>query len=220
MKEYPVLFFWFGGLITENLVDLSRNALAPHLSGKARVEAMIQLREPAEQLALGVIRPAEYCRNAAKILDSGLSAAMTEERLLESAASNQAVVRIIDELPDSYQRWMVVDFPKAWYRECADRWKLGGSIFESQTVFIEDLRQPRLVPEVFYNLPARAGKVMDECLAIDPVARRAVQAMRHGLASIIYVYPERLVHELALQGIWQTDADVMHPGSSERVKIT
>jgi hypothetical protein len=47
----------------------------------------------------------------------------------------------------------------------------------------------------------------------------AVEAVRHQLASIVYVYPQRLVHELALQKILLLDADVMHPTSSDRIAI-
>jgi hypothetical protein len=60
---------------------------------------------------------------------------------------------------------------------------------------------------------------MQDCIIIDGDASRAVQSLKHGLASISYVYLQRLKLELALQEIWQTDADVMHPTSSERVKF-
>jgi hypothetical protein len=77
-----------------------------------------------------------------------------------------------------------------------------------------------MTPDIFYHLPQKAGRRMDDCIVIDANSARAVQSMKVGLASIIYVYPQRLKLELALQEIWRTDADVMHPTSSERVTFT
>jgi len=106
-----------------------------------------------------------------------------------------------------------------WYAEVSKRLGLASLFPEGRIVLTSELKLPRMVPEVFYHLPACADRSMDECIAIDTLSGRAVESMRHGLASIIYVYPERLKLELALQGIYQTEADVMHPTSSERAKI-
>jgi hypothetical protein len=76
-----------------------------------------------------------------------------------------------------------------------------------------------MVPDVFYRLPQGAARPMQDCIIIDGNAGRAVHSIRHGLASIFYVYLQRLKLELALQEILPTNADVMHPTSSERVKL-
>lgn len=139
--------------------------------------------------------------------------------MLASASLNQPAIDLIAKIPQEYERWLVVDYPADWYRELSGRWGLQDIFPLRQTIYISGLKLTRLVPEIFYRLPSCASRRMDECLVIDPISKRAVAAMRHGMASIIYVYPDRLKHELALQGILPTDMDVMHPTSSERVKM-
>jgi hypothetical protein len=106
-----------------------------------------------------------------------------------------------------------------WWQELAARWQIYPLFPETRTILISEMKLRRMVPDIFYHLPARAGRSADECLTVDALSARAVESMRHGLASIIYVYPERLKLELALQGILATEADVMHPASSQRVRI-
>jgi hypothetical protein len=54
---------------------------------------------------------------------------------------------------------------------------------------------------------------MDDCLVIDPDSARSVEAMKHGLATIIYVYPERLKHEAGFAGIRQTECQCSAPNA-------
>jgi hypothetical protein len=219
VKKYRTILFWFGGVLTGTLGKMSEAVLFPQVSGRQAVDFLIELRTPAEQLILGNITPAEYCRKAAELCGSELSPEEIEKRIGAAARLQEKVFQIVADIPEEYERWLVVDFPMEWYSEWATRWKINSVFPENRVIITAGMKLPRLVPEVFYHLPASVGKTMDECLIIDPEPSRAVKAMRHKLASIIYVYPQRLVHELALQGIWQTDADVMHPTSSERVNI-
>ncbi len=219
MKIYSAIFFWFGGVITGTVSERTRAVLSPGSGGQESVGLMKAIREPAEMLSLGKIKALDYCQQAIDICGSNITAAELARKITDTAAINQTVVDLIAKIPKIYARWLVVDYPPDWFEDLSKQWDIEAIFPRTQCIFTSDLKLPRMVPEFFYHLPSAAGLAMNDCMIIDPVTPRATAAMRHGLAAIIYVYPERLKHELALQGIWQTDEDVMHPTSSERVKM-
>ena len=219
VKIYKAILFWFGGLFTETLAHLSKKAIFPDISGRQLVDTQIKLRSVSEQLILGKINQVDFCQAVAEICGSGLTPEEVEIKMRAKAALNEEVFEIIGGIPQKFLRWLVVDYPEEWFFELAEGWSINSIIPDNQIILTGGMNLDKLVPDVFYHLPSSAGQALGDCLVIDPDTSRAVTAMRHGLASIIYVYPKRLIHELALQGIWKTDEDVMHPTSSERVNI-
>lgn len=219
MKSYPVILFWFGGVFTDSLAELTRAELAPGTTGSAAVSIRKQLRSLSNQLALGCITSQEYCQQAGAACNSDLADGELARRIVASARLNQPLADLVQKVAASHQCWLVVDYPVRWFHELAARWELLSKFPENQILFTVDLKLLRMTPEIFYLLPQKVNQPMAECLVIDPVSARAVEAMHHGLATIIYVYPARLKHELALQGIWQTEENVMHPAASERVSF-
>lgn len=219
MKVYTAIYFWFGGVLTSTLPERTKEVLLPGSQGRQAVDFMIAVREPAKMLSLGKIKPMDYCQQAIGICGSNITAAELARQIKTPAVINQAVIDLITKVPETYTRWLVVEYPPDWFDGVAELADLESIFPKNQQIFTAQQKLPRMIPEIFYRLPSAAGLAMDDCLVVDPDTPRATAAMRHGLAAIIYVYPERLKHEFALQGIWQTDADVMHPTSSERVKI-
>jgi hypothetical protein len=132
---------------------------------------------------------------------------------------NPAVIQLIEEIPDSYQKWVIVDYPKTWIERAHHTGEITEQFPEDRRILASSLKAKHFGPEFFSAIASQAGLQLSDCLLVDADSARAVAAIRHGLASIIYVYPEHLKHELALQGIIQTDTEVLHPSSSERVEI-
>lgn len=219
MKVYSAIFFWFGGVLTASLLERTLAELIPGVKGNAVIPFRQKIRSLAGDIPMGKIASQQYCQQAITVCQSNLGAPELASKISAAASLNESVAGLIARVPASYERWLVVDYPADWYQELAARWKLGSLFQENRTVFTAQLKLLRLIPDIFYHLPQEAGRAMDDCLVIDPESARSVEAMKHGLATIIYVYPERLKHELALQGIWQTEANVLHPAASERVSL-
>lgn len=219
MKIYDAVLFWFGGVLTETVAELTLGELMPGAKGHEALKTRQRIRELAEELSLGRIAASDYCQQTIALCEADVEASELNSRIIESASLRQPIAELIERMPASYELWLIVDCPVDWYRALSQRWKMHSLFSEERTVATSKLKLSRMVPEIFYHLPAIANRSMDECITIDACSARAVESMEHGLASIIYVYPERLKLELALQGIWQTEADVMHPTSSERVEI-
>jgi hypothetical protein len=219
MKIYSDIFFWLGGVLTETIPELTRSALFPEADGHEAVRMQQKIRDLIMNLSLGKITSREFCERAIARCESSIPVSNLDRLIVDTASLKQPVADMVVEIPEAYERWLIVDFPIDWFRELANRLKIDSLFPFNRTIFTVELEIQRMVPEVFYHLPSRAGRAMDDCIVIDPVSARAVEAMKHGLAAIIFVYPERLKHELAMQGIWQTDANVLHPTSSERVNF-
>jgi hypothetical protein len=219
MKIYDAVFFWFGGVLTGTVAELTVGELMPDAKGHEALKTRQRIGELAEELSLGRIAASDYSEQTIALCDASVEPSELYRRIIESASLRQPIAELIERMPASYERWLIVDFPADWYQAVSQRWSVHSLFSEERTLVTSELKLSRMVPEVFYHLPSIAGRSMDECIIVDACSARAVQSMEHGLASIIYVYPERLRLELALQGIWQTEADVMHPTSSERVEI-
>ena len=142
-----------------------------------------------------------------------------EKRLLKTVCLREEVITIVREVPSKYDCRLISDFPVDWYRQISTQAGSGFPLPEDKVVYTSDLKMKRMVPDIFNALPARVDSTMAECLVVDAMSARAVEAVKSGFASIIYVYPERLKHEFALQQILTPENEVLHPHSSERVQI-
>jgi hypothetical protein len=219
MRIYDAVLFWLGGVLAPTLPELTMAELRPELKGHNFVHTRQQLGALAEEVALGKTSAIDYCEAALAVCQSTSSASALEQKLIAAASLRQSLAKLISEIPNRYECWLVVDYPQAWYVQLADHAQIASLFPSNRLIFTEQLEMLRLVPDVFYRLPQKAARPMQDCIIIDGDAGRAVRSFQHGLASIFYVYLDRLKMELALQEIWQTDADVMHPTSSERVKF-
>ena len=219
MKIYKTVFFWLGGVLSETVAELTVAELMPEAEGHHAPKTRQRIRGLAEGLALGRLAPSDYCEQTIALCEASVESSHLMRRVIESASLRAPIAELLEEMPAMYEPWLIVDYPVDWYQEVSERLEIASLFSEDRIVLTSMLKLGRMVPEVFYHLPPCAGRSMDECITIDAISARAVESMRHGLASIIYVYPERLKLELALQGIYQTEADVMHPTSSERARI-
>ncbi len=219
MKHYDAVLFWLGGVLVPTLPEQTMGLLSPALSGHDFVHRRQLLRVRAEDVALGKSSPAAYCEAALDICQNSRDIAALERELIASTLLHQPLATMLSEIPAPYECWLVVDYPRTWYQQLPDREQIESLFPGHRIIFTEQLELLSMTPDLFYRLPQKVARAMQECIIIDADANRAVQSCKHGLASIFYVYLQRLKLELALQEIWQTDVDVMHPTSSERVKF-
>jgi hypothetical protein len=208
-----------GGVLAPTLPELTMAELTPGLKGHDFVHLRQQLRFLAEDAALGKLSPAAYCEAAIAACHATANPVALEQKLLAAATLSQPLAKLISEIPNRYDRWLVVDYPQMWYWQLADRPQIDALFPNDHIIFADQLALLSLTPDIFYRLPQTAGHLMKECIIVDGDAGRAVQSHKHGLAAVFNVYLHQLKLGLALQEIWQTDADVMHPTASERVNF-
>ena len=219
MPETKALLFWLGGVLTESLSDLTLSVLTPGASGAERLAWKQTLDPFLVQLTLGEIDSSTFWREAGPACASGISSGEAHVEITALARPRREVLEIIGKVPERYQVWLVSDFPVDWVGKMAAGGRLAEHFPPDRIIFTASLGLNQLQPDIFQALPRAANLEMRECLVIDGVSSRAVAGIKLGLNSIIYVYPERLAHELTLQKIIEGRVDVMHPSASERVEL-
>lgn len=216
--EYTTIFYWLGGVLTEALDRLTGHVLSPELRGMEAVRLWQALRVHADALALGTIDSAAYCSKALEISDSSLTEKELEKYILDKLKPNPEVLSIIKTTVGKYDCRLIVDLPDTWLSRALP--KNGQFPFQDDhMVYLSSLKIAEFIPELFHALPASVNRKKEDCLMVDGNSARAVEAVQTGLSSIIYVTPSRLKHELALQGIFVAENEVLHPHSSERVEL-
>lgn len=173
----------------------------------------------ADELSLGLRSTHSYCERVIKITNSDLDVYTLEELIPRRASLNKPVVNLINSIPDKYEKWLIADYPEPWFRDITSREGLSSQFPTDRTIFTWQGGLEELIPDVFDLIARTSDHSLDECVLIDSVSSRAVEAVRHGLSAIIYVYPDRLEHEFALRGILETEEEVLHPDTSRRADI-
>jgi hypothetical protein len=219
MVEYQAIFFWLGGVLMESILDATLAVISINADKKVDLNTRIAVRGIVEDITLGHLSPLEYCQWMIDAGGSQLQVVDLESRLIDRMGLNPGVVQVIQEVPETFQKWLLLDYPTAWLEQCHDAEELAQHFPLDRRILASSLKAKQFGPEFYSAVPKQVEFQLSDCLLVDADSARAVSAIRQGLASLIYVYPEHLKHEFALQGIIQTDAEVLHPSSSERVDI-
>jgi FMN phosphatase YigB (HAD superfamily) len=213
--KWEVIFTWLGGVLTPSIEVLTYQALG--IEGAPGFNFQIAVRKIARELCLGKIRENEFCECVLELVDTGLTPSSLEENLVSRATANHETVQLLDDLPSEYSLWLLSDFPRGWLKEIPIRATLKELFLDEQILIVPDLGLDRFIPDLFHMLEMESGKPLNECILIDPVSNRAIEATKRGLSGVIYVYPRHLEHEFTLRKMITTDADVLHPTESGRV---
>ena len=219
MAKFKTLLFWLGGVLTENLTDLALSIMSPGARGHDFVSYRKMLEPYSSALIGGALKAQVYCQNVVHEFKSELNKDQFEHKLIRGIHIRPEVVDIIQEIPEEFDRWLISDYPLKWYRVIADSLNSPVLFPTERVIFTADMKLTDIQSQIYDRLPASVGQSISNCLMIDGNSARAVHGVKHGLASIIYVYPQRLKHELSLQKILHADSDVLHPSSAERVNL-
>ncbi len=219
IKSRDTLFIWFGGVIAESISEITIQSMQSEFGVSGFAQYRSEINHLADEVSLGVRSTHSFCDSVIKITNSTLDSNTMNSFITDKASLNQPVMNLINSIPDKYEKWLVSDYPETWFHEIASREDLHSSFPSDQTIFTSRGDLEKMVPDVFDYIARASNHSLDECVLIDSVSSRAVKAVRHGLSAIIYVYPDRLEHELALRGMLETEEEVLHPETSRRVDI-
>ncbi len=212
MARYKAILFWMGGVLTDNLIDLVLSAAKPTATGHELISCRQELERQTTELIHGTLTPQAYCNFVVRKYQIEISGYKLEEQLIERIHLRSEVVEIIHKIPEEYDRWIISDYPTKWYKVVSDS-LIAPTLFPTNRVIFSATN----LSELCDYLPDFVGQKISSCLMIDGDSSRAVECVKRGLASVIYVYPDQLKHKLALLKILHTDFEVLHPYSSERV---
>jgi hypothetical protein len=219
LSSRDTILIWFGGVITELVAEITLQSLQSGRDIRGFFPQRVELKQLADELSLGLISPLSYCERVIKTTNSRIDAKTLEELILGGAALNNTVINLIDSIPDKFEKWLISDYPESWFQVISSREDYLAKFSRDRIIFTTQSKLKDMVPLIFNFVVQASGHSLEECILIDSISSRAVEAVRQGLSAIIYVYPDKLEHEFALRGILKTEQEVLHPQSSSRVDL-
>lgn len=200
MGQIQAVLFWMSGVVTQSIPAVLNDIL--QAAGRPLVHwpALPEFTQAQEQFTLGQLSDLEFCRRLSPL--TGLEEAPEElcQKMLSTFAPQPLTLELIRTLPAVIERWLVADLPAAWHEALADRLNLQSCFAPDRLVFLGQSELPRLVPDVYYYLSRCAHREAGNCLLVDPMLRRAMEAINHGFPTAHYVNPRLLKQEFYLRG--------------------
>lgn len=216
MINYQTILFWFGGVLSQAIAEATLQYVFPNNSFIGKLNERNQIKQLADDLTLGLLSQKEYCQKVIECSNLDITSQALETEILKACLLREPLITLMNELSPSFDLWMISDYPSAWFEDILLKEPLLNQIVGNRIIFVPELKLKRMVPDIFYHVTQRADSQMNECLVVDGVSARAVEAVKHGLQTTIYVYQERLEHELALRKILKL-GEVLHPTASQRI---
>ncbi len=207
MKTINAVIYWFGGVLVPSLEQAAALVTVRKPWNSLDPELRTQLHRAAEDVTLGKTSPEQFSRRAIECSNSPMEHEEFVARLTAETEIRSDVMKVIRQLPEGYERWLLCDYPLEWLEAIAQRARLTDVIRGDRFMRPGDWGMARLVPDLFYNLASHVGEPIDTCLIIDAVTARAVAATRHQLSSTIFVDARRLARDYVLREMMEkTDA--------------
>lgn len=199
MREIRAVFFWLSGVYTQPFISLAAQALNQTGGRAINPLALPQYAALIEQLVIGQIDGYEFCQRIGESAGIASHPSALADAILGSVTPSPVALTATGLLPTAFQRWLVVDLPVDWFESLAGRLGLGDCFSPEKRIFLPTSRLPQLIPDVFYHMAYCAQLPIQECLLIDASARRAVQALRHGLSTEIFLDGRQLERAFILR---------------------
>lgn len=199
MGKTKAIFFWMSGIITPSIPEILSKVLLD--SGKQDVNllALPNFQKLCDELTIGKIDELKFCNAICEMTGLKMKPKIFQEKILDAVSLNASVKRIINLLPENYDRWLVVDFPKSWFDHVSQNQAVSASFFQDNIVLLSKSKLMNVIPDVFYHLAYCAHVPLDEGLWIDASAKRTVEALNQGMQAAVFVDPRRLEREFTMR---------------------
>ncbi|MDD5371189.1 MAG: hypothetical protein PHQ40_19070 [Anaerolineaceae bacterium] len=199
MPDTRAIFFWMGGVLTQSIESLLRSALAACGRPETNPFSAPGFASNCERLALGQLDDLTFCQAVCEISGAKSSPAKFRETVIATFSPLPGVTQAVQRLPDTIQRWLIIDYPRSWFDQVCERLLIQPCFPPERLLFLQDSRLNRLAPDVFDFLAQRSKFRADQCLVVDSNSHRAVAALDHGFPAAIFAGSDRLVREFIMR---------------------
>lgn len=214
MGKISTIFFWLGGVITQTISEAAILGLYGQPLENINMKTRLCLQDLVQDLCSGQINGYVFCHKAIESSGITIAAEELEARIENTVTVRPSVLETIKDLPDTYQLWLISDYPPEWLKLIADRLDLYSCFQKNHLIITSDCHLTRMVPDIFYYMVRQANQPMDACLMVDGMSARAVHAIKHGLSSTIFVDAMRLKREFILRRMLPPPPGFTYPGPS------
>ena len=214
MVKTGAIYFWLSGTIAPSVPGLLRQALAELGKPDENLLGHPGFASLCEALALGRASPRSFCGTIAEMVGLTIKAELLEGKILKHIEADTRALKTIDRLPEVYERWLVVDYPPAWFEAAAERMGVRRFFQSDRIIKLAECGLEQLMPDAVDYLARKPGIPPAERLLIDVSHRRAIQALRSGMHAAIYVDPRRLEREFTMRYLIPGSQPIHQPGGS------
>jgi hypothetical protein len=198
MAEINQLIFWMGGVMTQSIPALLAESFAK--AGRSvNVLALPNFEQDTEELILGKVSDLTYLKKIIEKTKLALEPEKFRDIVLSLARPFPGVVDTIDQLPPSFKRWLIVDYPRSWYDQICGSLGITRCIPAERRIYLSRSNLPQLLPDVFKYLMQVIRVPAKQCLIFDLQSRRSSLALNNGIPSAVFVDAERLKREFLLR---------------------
>lgn len=199
MADIQALIFWSGGVLHPALVEV----ISQVFTGMGRVNlnyyALPDFIHLIDDFALGKMNDSSFCRAVAENAGLDISPDELKEKIIEKIMPNPEVIQTIQSLPESRQRWLIVDYPRSWFDKMAARLEIFPCFSRKRLIFLSQMGLKCMIPDVFDHVVQLSQAPVNGCLWIDQNQKRCVQTLRAGMQSAIFVNARNLEREFILR---------------------
>ena len=199
MNPIDCIFFWQGGVVTEDLAKLLSYALDQPYAEADLFRSNPDLRTMKEELAIGAISFDEFCNSLSEISKTNLTPLEVQNLISKKATIDPDLIAVAKEFGDQYDLRIISDFPPELQKTVIENNDLKAIFPPDKSILCSDINLTQLTPDIFFHSTNISRHPMENCILVDSNSARAVAAVRSGLSSIIYLDVPRFRRELVLR---------------------
>ncbi len=200
MGQIQAVLFWMSGVVTQSIPAAFNDILQAAERPLIHLPALPEFNVAQEQFTLAQIGDLEFCQRLGHLAHLEETPEGLRQKMLSAFAPRPSTLELIRTLPAAIERWLIVDLPPAWHEALAGPLNLQSGFAPERRVFLGQSELPRLIPDAYYYLSRSVHREGGSCLLVDPMLRRAMEAINCGFPTAHYVNPRLLKQEFYLRG--------------------
>jgi FMN phosphatase YigB (HAD superfamily) len=211
MAEIRTVFAWMGGVLSETIPEAVARVVYSKPLEEIGFDARQQIKQWADELSLGRISGTRFAQHIIDLSQAKIEPERVQTAITGSLEFHDDAADVLKELASPVSVWIISDYPSDWHCQIYDRFHLSRYIPRDRVILTANCQLERMVPAVFFAILRASRSTIATSLMIDKKSSRAVEAVRHGLSSAVYVDAVRLRREFFLRRMLPAPAGFIHP---------
>ena len=199
MSKVDVVFLWAEGILFSPVDKLVLSAMDKCTGQKPNLFQNPGYAFQKEQLALGRVSGREFCEAILRMFELQAPVETFEQGIINEIAEAEGVLDSLHAIHPHIQRWLVVDFPRAWFENAPVGKSAATRMEKEKILFTPELGLDTFYPDVFSVLSKAAEAEQEFCLILDANMKRSVLAVNSRMPSAIILNLARLQREFKMR---------------------
>jgi FMN phosphatase YigB (HAD superfamily) len=198
------IFFQAEGTIVPSLYNAAIDILKAQSKEDLEAGTRDEVYNQVLSLSLGTTDGGFLCDRLYEMSKGSVSGDQFLRSILHIKAPDSGLLRVIDELSESYEVYLISQYPRDWLEVLLNRLN-GNEWFKKKNIlYCREGGLKKLIPDLFHFILRSTRNKMESCLYIDKRSEYLSAGLRMGFHAIVYVDAVRLRREFVLRGMLHT----------------